>query len=269
MAEPGPQTTRAAAPAGAADPTAAPTADPKVGSTHDVVSVLDGDTIKVMFNGRRETVRLIGIDAPESKKPGVAVQCFSQKSASKMQSMVQSRTVRLVADPTQADRDRFGRLLRHVFQLDGRNVALELIGGGYGREFTYSRAYAGQSTYRAAEQTAKAAHAGLWGECGGVFPVPVPVPVATAAPAPTQPRPAPGTPNRTSAPRPPAVVAPVAPKPSGACTIKGNINGEGEKIYHLPGQQFYDKTVISPKKGERMFCSESDAVNAGWRAAKI
>ncbi|WP_083450224.1 hypothetical protein [Luteipulveratus mongoliensis] len=66
-----------------------------------------------------------------------------------------------------------------------------------------------------------------------------------------------------------------APRPASkssshtGCDIKGNIADDGEKIYHVPGQQHYDITKISLKKGERWFCSEADAVEAGWRKAKV
>ncbi|MED2729318.1 hypothetical protein P4217_28645, partial [Bacillus thuringiensis] len=53
------------------------------------------------------------------------------------------------------------------------------------------------------------------------------------------------------------------PVQGGTCTIKGNKNSKGEKIYHIPGQQFYDKT-----NAEEMFCSEADAQAAGYRASK-
>ena len=52
------------------------------------------------------------------------------------------------------------------------------------------------------------------------------------------------------------------------CVIKGNISSSGEKIYHLPGCLSYDKTIINESAGERWFCSEDEAVNAGWRKAK-
>ena len=55
---------------------------------------------------------------------------------------------------------------------------------------------------------------------------------------------------------------------TGSCRIKGNINSEGEKIYHVPGGRSYEKTKISPGRGERMFCSEAQAREAGWRAAR-
>lgn len=56
--------------------------------------------------------------------------------------------------------------------------------------------------------------------------------------------------------------------PSG-CAIKGNVSVTGERIYHMPGQRYYDETVINPAKGERWFCSQWDAWWAGWRKAKV
>jgi hypothetical protein len=50
-----------------------------------------------------------------------------------------------------------------------------------------------------------------------------------------------------------------------ACAIKGNINRNGERIYHLPFQQFYRRTKIDESKGERWFCTEKEALAAGWR----
>jgi len=49
------------------------------------------------------------------------------------------------------------------------------------------------------------------------------------------------------------------------CLIKGNINSGGEKIYHVPGGQFYDQTIIDTSRGEKWFCSEVEAQAAGWR----
>ncbi len=56
-------------------------------------------------------------------------------------------------------------------------------------------------------------------------------------------------------------------KRSEKCTIKGNINAKGERIYHMPGQQAYGVTRINPDAGERWFCSEAEAKAAGWRKA--
>jgi len=54
-----------------------------------------------------------------------------------------------------------------------------------------------------------------------------------------------------------------------SCTIKGNVSiNSGERIYHVPGQEFYDATKISHRHGERWFCSEAEAQAAGWRKAR-
>lgn len=57
---------------------------------------------------------------------------------------------------------------------------------------------------------------------------------------------------------------------TGECNIKGNISvTTGERIYHLPSQDYYDETAIDFAKGERWFCSESEARQAGWRRSKV
>ena len=53
------------------------------------------------------------------------------------------------------------------------------------------------------------------------------------------------------------------------CLIKGNISSKGERIYHVPGGRYYDATVTDTSKGERWFCSEAEAVSAGWRKSKL
>ncbi len=68
-----------------------------------------------------------------------------------------------------------------------------------------------------------------------------------------------GSPTSTPAPTP-------TPSP---CLIKGNVSfNNGDKIYHVPGSEFYDETVVEPEKGERMFCTEAEAQAAGFRAPK-
>lgn len=53
------------------------------------------------------------------------------------------------------------------------------------------------------------------------------------------------------------------------CVIKGNISSSGEKIYHVPGQKYYNQTIINISAGERWFCTEEEAVSAGWRKSKV
>ncbi len=230
-----------------------------------VVSVSDGDTIRVRVGGVTERVRIIGIDTPEL----TGNECYAQQAASEMQSLVQSKSVRIAADPTQDDRDRYGRLLRHVSLEDGRLVGEVMLEGGYGREYTYAAPYEHQARYRAAQARAQSAGLGLWGAgCAGAAATsaPTPQPAGTATPhSPANPRPSStsATPKPSVAPKPPIA----QPAPSGSCTIKGNISSKGEKIYHVPGGRSYAETKIDPSKGERWFCSTSEAVAAGWRAA--
>lgn len=55
--------------------------------------------------------------------------------------------------------------------------------------------------------------------------------------------------------------------PAAECLIKGNINSKGEKIFHVPGGANYDTTVVDPDHGEAWFCTEGEAVQAGFRKA--
>jgi hypothetical protein len=54
-----------------------------------------------------------------------------------------------------------------------------------------------------------------------------------------------------------------------ACKIKGNVSTRGERIYHVPGQKYYNETRISASHGERWFCSEEEARAAGWRKSRV
>lgn len=49
--------------------------------------------------------------------------------------------------------------------------------------------------------------------------------------------------------------------------VKGNISQAGVKIYHMPGDKDYENTKIDSSKGEKIFCSESEAIESGWRKA--
>ncbi len=78
------------------------------------------------------------------------------------------------------------------------------------------------------------------------------------------------TETTTTKTTPSAVTTPKTPeKTKQECLIKGNINNKGEKIYHMPGQKYYDKTIIEPEKGERWFCTEQEATTDGWRKSKV
>lgn len=129
-----------------------------------VVRVVDGDTIVVNMNGTNETVRLIGIDTPETKKPGTPVQPFGPEATEHMRALVaeSGNTVRLTFDSSQGERDRYQRLLAYVASPAGNDFGEAQLRAGLAKEYTFRTAYAKQSTYKAAETQAKNAHIGIW-----------------------------------------------------------------------------------------------------------
>ncbi len=129
-----------------------------------VERVVDGDTIKVLLEGREETVRYIGVDTPETKKPGTPVQCFGKAASAENERLVEGQSVRLVvgAEP----RDRYGRLLAYVHRArDDASVNESLLRGGFARTLTIAPNDRYAARFRLIEEAARAARAGLWGRC--------------------------------------------------------------------------------------------------------
>lgn len=137
-----------------------------------VLKVVDGDTIVVDVRGNRETVRLLGIDTPESVDPRKPVQCFGKAATEKMKSFVGGKAVILVDEmKTQGNRDKYGRLLRYVYLPDRRGAFVngEMVKQGFA--FSY-REYPVKMTekFNRLEGYARERNAGLWGSCGVVSP---------------------------------------------------------------------------------------------------
>ena len=135
-----------------------------------VARVIDGDTIVVLMDDKKETVRLLGMDTPETVDPEKPVQCFGPEASAETKSLLDGREVSLQSDPTQSDRDKYGRLLRYVFRDDGLFVDEYLIKEGFAREYTYfGVAYKYQTQFRADQKAAQLAGLGLWATstCGG------------------------------------------------------------------------------------------------------
>lgn len=127
-----------------------------------VERTVDGDTIVVRIDGVRQTIRFIGLNAPESVDPRRADQCFSHEASAYMLSLTEGATVVLVEDASQGNVDQYGRLLRYVEQ-HGVDLAETMIRDGYAFEYTYKGSpYARQAEYDSAEVDAKTAKRGLW-----------------------------------------------------------------------------------------------------------
>jgi micrococcal nuclease len=133
-------------------------------SSGRVVRVVDGDTVRIRFAHRTETVRYIGVDTPESVKPGTPVQCYAEAASAENRRLVAGREVRLVPDAEA--RDRYGRLLAYVYrEPDGLFVNAELVRRGYARLLTIPPNVAHEGQLRRLARRAKAAGRGLWSRC--------------------------------------------------------------------------------------------------------
>ena len=131
--------------------------------SYQVVSVIDGDTIKVLQGGEIATVRLVGIDAPETKYSERGEECYGEESMREAAELLEDSYVTLELDGTQASKDKYGRILAYVRMEDGRDFGQVMIEGGFAQEYTYDNPYQHQQTYQMAEESARAAVAGLWG----------------------------------------------------------------------------------------------------------
>lgn len=133
-----------------------------------VSRVVDGDTIHVQRNGADVTVRLIGIDTPETVKPNSPVECFGPEASEFATSLLDGAMVTLEGDPSQSPMDKYGRTLAYVWvDLAGsqRLFNLDAVLGGYAREATYAGPYAWQGALRRAEALAKSEDRGRWSVC--------------------------------------------------------------------------------------------------------
>lgn len=128
-----------------------------------VAKVVDGDTIEVYLNGKKEKIRIIGINSPETVDPRRPVECFGKEASAYARSLLTGKIVTLEADETQANRDKYSRLLRYVY-IDGKtDFGLEMIRNGYAYEYTYDLPYKKQAEYKNAQNEAQTKGTGLWG----------------------------------------------------------------------------------------------------------
>jgi len=131
---------------------------------YEVEKVSDGDTIIVDMNGTMESVRMIGVDTPETHHPSKPVQCFGRAATAFTTELLGDKKVRLEADPLNSNRDRYQRLLRYVYLPDGTLVNLEIVAQGYG--FAYTAFPLSKSEeFELAEDNARLNELGLWADC--------------------------------------------------------------------------------------------------------
>jgi len=198
-------------------------------SLHYVVDVIDGDTIEIEGEIR---VRLLGIDAPEKDE------CYYSSSKQVLDNLIGKQKIKLEKDI--ADKDRYDRLLRYlILPVEGENSLLVndyLVRNGYAFALSVPPNNRYRSLFSSAQKEARDNSRGLWGACD--FDTDDSALEVDAGP------------------------------PSPGCNIKGNISEKGYGMtYLIPGCANYETVRIDTRKGERYFCSEKEAVEAGFRKA--
>ena len=136
-----------------------------------VIRVVDGDTLHVNVDGEDVTIRLIGIDTPETVKTDSPIECFGPEASDFAKSVLDGQQVTLEFDESQGRTDKYGRTLAYVWVelADGDRALMNLaaVEGGYAEEKQYGPTpFAWQAEFRRAEEGARAADLGLWGACG-------------------------------------------------------------------------------------------------------
>lgn len=135
--------------------------------TYRVNRVIDGDTIEVLIEGEPKTVRLIGINTPETVDPRRPVQCFGKEASNKMKELVDGKWVRLEKDVS--DTDKYGRLLRYIFLPleNGESLFVDdyLVRQGYANAVSYPPDVKYYEQFKKAEEEARRQNLGLFNKC--------------------------------------------------------------------------------------------------------
>ena len=201
----------------------------------EVVEVTDGDTIKVKYNGNIVKVRYLLIDTPETNHHTLGKQPYGEEAKQRNKELLDSGDVSIEFDI--GDRlDDYGRMLAYIY-VDGESVQEKLLEEGLARVayiFPPNTRYLDE--FEKASKIAEEKSLGIWDTENYVT-------------------------NRGFDAKATSTISTVKEKqPSGKCNIKGNINRQGKKIYHVPTGKYYEQT-----NPEVWFCTELDAIGAGFK----
>lgn len=208
---------------------------------YELIQVIDGDTIRIRYNNKEELVRLLLVDAPEINHKTLGKQPYGPEAKEYLSSLLKNDD-KIVLEFDETNRDKYDRLLGYAYTEEGISLQDALLRSGFVRVgYVYEPNTKHLYWFEEAQGVAKANYLNIWSVEGYVtnkgFKKEVYYEkVGESSKEET---------NSTN-----------------ACLIKGNINSKGDKIYHSPGQENYENTVA-----EEMFCTENDALEAGFRAA--
>ena len=246
------------------EPQASPTATSQTENVSQtsrtiVLRVIDGATIEVDIDGQIRRVSYMGVDIPDRIHIAGVTTSPEQLALEFNRFLVQGQTVELQAGVV--DSDLQGNLLRYVY-LNGEMINEAILTNGYATVATYPPEFRFQTAFQLAVERARANLRGIWQRPDE--------PSAQSAQA-----------NEETKPPPPKQFGTL---PSltlsggdiGTCDYSGTLervikgasnSATGERLYHTPGSATYDSAVVTEAEGGLWFCTEFDALSAGWRRA--
>ncbi|ANU19815.1 nuclease [Planococcus plakortidis] len=207
-------------------------------ATVEVTEVIDGDTVKILYEGKETTVRYLLVDTPETNHPRFGEQPLGPEATERNRELIE-QAQRIEIEFDVGDRfDDYDRLLAYLYA-DGDSIQKQLLEEGYARVayvFPPNTRYI--DDFRDAESKAKDAEIGIWEyenySTDRGF-------------------------NEDAYRHKETDIQ----TDDGDCRIKGNINRSGNKIYHMPGTPSYEGT-----NPEQWFCTEQQARDAGFRSSR-
>lgn len=218
---------------------------------YELQEVIDGDTIRIKYNGSSEKVRFLLVDTPETNHETLGEQPYGPEAKEFVKQLLAGQdSVYLEFDVSY--RDKYKRLLAYVYTKEGISVQEQLLKNGLARvAYIYEPNTKHVDWFNSIQKTAQNAAIGIWSVEDYVTNRGYDKEAYFAA-----------TKDNNSASSTESNSS-NASIDSNNCVIKGNINSKGNKIYHMPGQQDYENTIA-----EEMFCSKEDAEAAGFTPAK-
>ena len=225
-------------------------------TTATVKRVVDGVTIDVVAGGKKLRVRYLGVEIPVNGGTDGEEGNLAERALEFNTFLVDGRTVELENDVVETDLA--GLELRYVY-VNGEMVNEVLLTNGYATVTSFPPDFAYKNSFLVAEESAKRDQRGFWKRSSSPLGQEMPTPVPTTVPA---------FPGGTL-PLPPGAQQGGAVcdySDTGEPVIKGNVESRtGELIYHVPGGFFYATTKVEESEGDRWFCTEDEAIAAGWK----
>lgn len=232
---------------------------PRVPVTLD--RAVDGDTLKVIYEGKSQSVRLLLIDTPETSHPKLGVQPLGNEAKQYTKQLVEKASQIELEFDVGPNRDKYSRLLAYVY-VDGVMLQESLLEKGYARvAYIYPPNVRYVDEFEAIQNKSKKQGLGIWkyenyAQEDGFHPSEYKD--SSSSTSSTS-----ANTNTSSSGTAASSGSNSSTSPNNSCTIKGNINAKGEKIYHTTESRNYQST-----NPEVWFCTEEEAVAAGFRAPK-